>query len=211
MKSNRQTSASVFRTGIISGGLLALLAPGSVLAACAQWDVSGPLDLVQTNGTTVTANLHQTDTGIQGDARYEVERSDGWLQGNNYYDVGGSVDGTIKGEELDITIYWTNQTTGVYAGRVNPQGRVTGSTYDALHPQTMANWHSDRTLKCVPAAAPAAPAGPPKPVLALGRVQPAPGTPASEPMTICDRARSARARNSPVAPELERQCIAAAK
>lgn len=46
----------------------------------------------------------------------------------------------------------------------------------------------------------------PKPV-ALGRVQPT--SPPGPPMSICARARAARARNSPTAPALEAQCRAA--
>jgi len=46
----------------------------------------------------------------------------------------------------------------------------------------------------------------PAPTVALGRV---PSTTPSDPsLTICDHARSARARNSPAAPGLERQCTA---
>jgi hypothetical protein len=47
---------------------------------------------------------------------------------------------------------------------------------------------------------------PPGPVV-LGRVQST--TPKGPPMSICDRARDARARNSPAAPSLEAQCRAA--
>jgi len=47
----------------------------------------------------------------------------------------------------------------------------------------------------------------PAPTMALGRVQST--TPPDPNMTICDYARSARARNSPAAPNLERQCTAA--
>lgn len=48
---------------------------------------------------------------------------------------------------------------------------------------------------------------PPVPPVALGRV-PSTG-PKGPPMSICDRARDARARNSPAAPGLEAQCQAA--
>jgi hypothetical protein len=168
--------------------------------------------MVQTNGSVVNAALHRTDTGLQGDARYQVRRDDGAFNGYNYYNVGGSVDGTIDGDAFDITIYWTNQTTGVYTGKINAQGRITGTTYDAQHPQTIASWHSDRTLKCLSgSAASALRSTPPKPAVALGRVQPTPGAAAGPPMSICERARAARARNSPSAPALEQQCIAGAK
>jgi hypothetical protein len=48
---------------------------------------------------------------------------------------------------------------------------------------------------------------PPPPPVVLGRVQST--TPKGPPMSICDRARDARARNSPVASALEAQCQAA--
>ena len=43
---------------------------------------------------------------------------------------------------------------------------------------------------------------------ALGRVKLPPGTPAAAPMSICDAAKSARARNSSAAPGLEQRCNA---
>lgn len=48
----------------------------------------------------------------------------------------------------------------------------------------------------------------PRPAMALGRVKPAPGAPPPPPRTLCEAARDARARNSPAAPGLERQCRA---
>lgn len=45
-------------------------------------------------------------------------------------------------------------------------------------------------------------------VKALGRVKLPPGTPAAAPLSICDAAKSARARNSPAAPGLEKRCDA---
>jgi hypothetical protein len=51
---------------------------------------------------------------------------------------------------------------------------------------------------------------PPKaPVKALGRVEVPPGTTPNPPISICESARRARARNSPAAPGLEAQCRAA--
>jgi hypothetical protein len=166
--------------------------------------------LVQTNGVTPSVNLKQTDTGIQGSAGWSRLVDGGFLNGEDVRTANGSVDGTLNGDSIDMTIYWDDQTTGVYTGKINAQGRIAGSTYDAQHPQTMANWHSDRTLKCLsgavaPAAAPAPPA---KPTVVLGRAPPTPGAAANASMSICDRARAAIARNSPSAPALERRCIA---
>ena len=49
------------------------------------------------------------------------------------------------------------------------------------------------------------------PPIALGRVQPSRQTKTDAPRPICDVAREARARNSPAAPGLEAQCVAAGK
>jgi hypothetical protein len=43
----------------------------------------------------------------------------------------------------------------------------------------------------------------------LGRTQSPSGAPTTPPMSICDRARAAAARNSPTAPALARECVAA--
>src|SRR5260221_5230737 len=51
---------------------------------------------------------------------------------------------------------------------------------------------------------------PPPPVRPAGRVTLAPGTTPTPPQAICDRARRARARNSPAAPGLEESCRSAA-
>jgi hypothetical protein len=49
----------------------------------------------------------------------------------------------------------------------------------------------------------------PPPVKSLGRVNSgSPPGPPGPPMTLCERARDARARNSPAAPNLEAQCLA---
>ncbi len=48
----------------------------------------------------------------------------------------------------------------------------------------------------------------PPPVKALGRVKVPPGTTPNPPISICDAAREARARNSPAAPGLEEKCRA---
>jgi hypothetical protein len=49
----------------------------------------------------------------------------------------------------------SNNTIGVYTGKIGPEGRIEGSTYNKVDPQTTARWYSDRTAKCLapPAAA----------------------------------------------------------
>ncbi|GEM_PF-2498899 len=155
--------------------------PLAAQAACSQWDVSGGWSAVQSNDTKPAFILQQNGAQLQGSASYSyVHKSQCVLAycGDDAYSVDGSVDGTIDGNAIDITAYWNNGTVGVYTGKINAQGRIEGSSYDRQHPQTMASWYSDRTIKCLtdentqpPSSAPPAAK---KPAVALGRVHAAP-------------------------------------
>jgi hypothetical protein len=204
------------RTNGISTAVASLLAlaaafataPAFAQAACQQWDLSGYWSFVQSNGTTPGVTLQQTGNQLHGNASYfyTTEHS-AWVIGTVVDDhaADGPAVGTINGNSFELTIYWNNNSIGVYTGEVGPQGLIVGNTYDKNDPGTTAQWHSNRVATCSAAAAVAPP--PAKPVMALGRIAP----PMSGPtMTICDAARSARARNSPAAPGLERQCAAQA-
>jgi hypothetical protein len=206
IKSSQRAIPAAFG-GIGLSVFLSLALPHAALAACPRWDGSGRIGLVQTNNVTPSVDLAQTDTGLHGTAEWARLVDGGFLNGQDAQFANGTVDATIDGDTIDMTIYWDNQTTGVYTGRINAQGRITGSTYDAQHPQTIANWHSDRPLKCLPIPAPAPP---PRPALVLGRTPPPAGTIPGPPMTVCERARAAAARNSPTAAALARECVATA-
>ncbi|WP_159015625.1 hypothetical protein [Cognatiluteimonas profundi] len=200
-------------------------------AGCGHWNVSNQWAAIQSNDTAVHFSLQQDGTVLKGSAYYGATHKGDMFSGDDYYVIDGSVDGTIKGDDFDVTVYWNNGTTGAYTGKVGPQGRIEGSTYDKQHPQTMAMWHSDGTAECmdnagVPATTAPAPAAsslglataarpamalgrvvpPAKPPVALGRVAPSANPNAG--LSICEVARSARARNSPAAASLERQCAA---
>jgi len=190
-----------------------MLLPSAAQAACSLWDMSGEWTFVQSNNTSPVFTLQNTNTGLQGKAHY--------LAFGGF--VNGSVDGTLKGDSFTVTAYWNNETTGVYEGTINPQGRVTGRTHDAQHPNVIANWYSDRNARCALLEGQKQPpfvlgngrfeAVPPKPpAKAQGRVKlPAgtAGTAVKSNLTTCEAAWKARARNSPAAPGLEASCRAA--
>jgi hypothetical protein len=191
--------------------------------ACSQWDVSGQWTAVQSNGAKPNFSLQQSGSGLQGRANDVYVHKDACVLvacGDDYYNRPASADGAINGDSIELKAYWDNNTIGVYSGTIGPQGRIEGTTYDQRHPESRAEWYSDRTMKCL-SDEPASGVSPPstaspgagKPVVALGRVQSGADAPAvqrigDEP-PICANARSARARNSPVAPALEAQCRAA--
>ena len=123
---------------IVFSVCFAMPRPSAAGAPCAKWDMGGEWTFVQSNNTSPVFTLRHTNTGLQGNAHY----------GNGWDAVSASVDGTIEGDSFTVTAYWNNETTGVYEGTINPQGRITGRTHDAQHPNVMANWYSDRTARC---------------------------------------------------------------
>lgn len=177
---------------------------------CAQWDVSGYWRFNQSNGTTPGFTLEQVGTNLHGHGSYFYTTEHSVLV------IGTAVDdhsgdgpavGTINGNSFELTVYWNNNTIGVYTGQVGPQGLIVGTGFDKNNPGTTAQWHSDRVAVCSDAAAPVAAAPlPAKPTLALGRIQMPEGTPAAPPMSMCESAASARAANRPTAAALEAQC-----
>jgi len=193
--------------------------------ACSQWDVSGQWTAVQSNGAKPNFSLQQSGSGIQGQANDTYVHKDACVVvacGDDYYDRPGSVDGSIDGNTIELKAYWDNNSIGVYSGTIGPQGRIEGTTYDQRNPQTRAEWYSDRTMKCrsdepasdaPPATSAAGPSNGGPPPVALGRVLHSGDAPSAQRIgdepPICANARSARARNSPVASALEAQCHAA--
>ena len=137
----------------------------------------------------------------------------------------GSVIGTLSGDAFEFTATWRytknsnwnfEQTT-ILAGQITRDGVVSGILYPKVQgPAQAANWHSDRVATCksgvsdrydsrrdhdAALVAPSLHRG-----VGFGRVGVRDTTTPRPP--ICDLARSAKARNSPAAPGLERQCLA---
>lgn len=181
-------------------GLFALLVAFAVAPAaraaegdCTQWSVDGPRIVSQSNGTTVRMQLTQTGTRVLGDGQFSAYDNDE----GRAVTIGGPVDGTLDGNVLRLNAYWSDRHAGAYLGQISPDGHISGTAHDVNDPANKATFQAGEAM-CVARAGPAAKTGP-----ALGRVQIDPNTPRP---SICDAAVSARARNSPAAPGLERQC-----
>jgi hypothetical protein len=177
----------------------------------------------QGNGFDVTFNVQQAGTELTGSAFYVLAGTQ---------TVEGTVQGTIDGAHLDFNVTWTGGTTGNYAGNIEADGFVrNGTTVDLNNRASTAKWVSttpvrigtsgargSKPILSITAALPAGftfrgsstrstrPSGPP--VKSVGR-QTSSRASAGLPRSICDAARRARARNSPAAPNLEAQCLAA--
>ncbi len=183
--------------------------------ACSQWDLNGEWKIEQSNTDILTFNLKVTPDGIQGTAFFLYKYRAGiFNQYRRKTQSDGSVDGTINGTSIELTIYWTDKTTGIYTGTITPQGRLRGTTYQKEDPENRADWHSERRANCIARATStgasttkSAPISVTEPgVQSGGRVRVAEGEPSST-LSKCQAAKMARERHSPAAPGLTEQCL----
>ena len=54
----------------------------------------------------------------------------------------------LTADTLELTIYWNDNSIGIYNGQIGPQGLITGTTFDKNHPQTTAQFHSAAVVSC---------------------------------------------------------------
>ena len=88
-------------------------------------------DLVQSNKAHVHINTAQF--GNQNEELFGSGRSD-----NDF----GTLRGHTQDRFLTFTINWNGGSVGVYNGFLNFNGIVTGNTFDQVHPESQALWHS---------------------------------------------------------------------
>jgi hypothetical protein len=189
---------------LASLGTLLLSAPATAAdRVCRQWKAPALMEVTQTTlgGLPVYFQLRQTGSQLLGWAQYQTTRKT----------VIGNVVGNVSGNGIYLRVLWTysgDPSIGRYTGTIKPRiGGIVGdtqygdvfegSTYDEYrNPPEYAYWNAHH-FTC--------PLDPVPPPIALGRVATREDGPRP---SICDAARSARARNSPAAPGLERQCLA---
>jgi hypothetical protein len=180
--------------------LLALalaLSAASIEAQCPQWDVSGQWTLEQSNGATVSMNLRQNGTSLTGTAAHTNASvgKGGGIPGFESFGVNGArvegaVSGNIAGNDFYAEISWDGgKLVGVYRGKVAPQGRLEGTTYDKAKTSSKATWFSTSAMKCKeikpikPSSVlkPAVTVPPPKVIKSTGKspTKPAPAPPAA--------------------------------
>jgi hypothetical protein len=83
---------------------------------------------------------------INGLARYQT--------GGRDTSVSGSVTGKVSGDDIELVISWSNGLVGVYNGKIDPQGKITGTGYEKRSPSKKVSWFSDRAMLCGPTPAP---------------------------------------------------------
>ena len=157
---NKEVKTNIFnmqRASVICGLLFAAafaLLPASAGAQCTNWDAGGKWWIIQPGLALdgITLRLEQKGRVLTGTAHTIV--SDG-KKGGKYQD--GTVDGTIDGDRFNVQIFWSNNDTGVYDGKVLPSGRLDGEGYEKRSSNIRVPWHSYGVLKCARAAAPSKP------------------------------------------------------
>jgi uncharacterized protein YkwD len=235
------------RRGAIWAALLLAtcpIVPVAQASDCNLRDLSGSWKAISSNATedrpSPSFQIIQDGDSLEGSASH-AEFEGAFLKGKDVKFVWGTLDGSLDKDRVEFTVYWENNSIGVYTANIDSRGRLEGTGFDRRHPQTTTAWYSSRAMPClavmgstIPAQVPARapdPASPlerksttgsavldaSKPPVPLGRKQSTPSVPLGRkqaPMgtaaagSICQAAVSARARNSPAAPALERQCQA---
>jgi hypothetical protein len=201
---------------LVFGVGLAAPLPASAQTQCLYFDVSYGIEINQYNGPHVNLDLEQTEGEFHGRAHAYTTGS-----ANEH---SGSAEGVVTGDALRFTIRWDDGTVGDYTGAITTYNdsddrrgiprtiELDGTTVDRTKSAAGAKWHGHTRYACLAEGAPpqsyfnlGVPTPPPPPK-ALGRTPAPAGAPPGPAMSICRRAADARARNSPLADQLEAQC-----
>jgi hypothetical protein len=170
---NTTRSVVIPQRGWIALGLFALVLPCAAQADCrGAWDLSGPWNFTQSDGTKVHFDLQQTGDKISGTGTYSSQDDTGWPAGVGP-GVGATfhsatVEGSINGSNFRFAAPWSRApvdahtgraSVGEYTGVVNAEGGISGGTYDkTLYPDDTTShpevtWQGNRPANCQAAAA----------------------------------------------------------
>ena len=136
----RPRFAALATSIVASLALLFTLIAAPTAQACSQWNIS-KFTLRQSNGYFVTFEFDQVGSLLRGPAR-SVDR-----RGNPH--GRGDVEGSVTGAAVHFTVTWNSFSAGVYDGRIDADGLVSGSSYDKWNPASTASWNGSRRATCV--------------------------------------------------------------
>jgi hypothetical protein len=118
-------------------------------------DVSGSWKAIQGNGYEVDFEIEQNGGELTGSAWWAdgatVIAFEGLYRDEAATARSMEARGTVNEEEFVFNVSWDNGTRGLYTGRFQGDGRLTGLTVDQQHPESQATWISDKFFE-VPAA-----------------------------------------------------------
>ena len=137
-------SSAVALTGLLLSGItFGAIAPATAQAPCSLWRVDSHWRAIQSNGPVVNLVLQQTGNNLRGKAYYSK-----FIYGRDV-NITGPVDGSIKGNSIRFTIFWSDGAVGAYSGVIGSTGRIEGFGYDKRNPKSRAAWYSQRRMDCI--------------------------------------------------------------
>jgi hypothetical protein len=173
--STRRKWSALALGGFLFISVFALSAPLAE-AQCREWKVGFEWRFKQgTYQYPVEMNLQQYRTELTGRACHRVKGEIG-----QYYNVCGTVDGTVEGDQFAVKIEWNNETTGVYKGTIGPTGKIEGEGWEIRSPGTKIRWYSVTRMICADATS-----APPPPITSTN--------PTPKPLKSSGKAKSAAA------------------
>ncbi len=106
-------------------------------------------ELDQSNGFWVWITFQQHDNQLSGTISSRGKRD---VYAETY--TTGEIDGTVQGPDLNFTAHWSGGSAGVYSGRVNDDGTISGNTRDRANRGSRATWRSSEGQATCLATAP---------------------------------------------------------
>jgi len=109
-------------------------------------DVHGTWTIVQGNGFSVVVDISQRtepplnlliDGPLSGTA-------DSFNSAGTATAIKRPLNGEIIQDSVEFSVDWGNGTHGQYSGNFDPQGNLTGVTFDVAHPTSQATWFRRR-------------------------------------------------------------------
>ncbi len=119
--------------------------PGEV---CTHWNIPVRLMIHQSNGYQVELDGRQEGNDLRGTSSSFAIAKRSTMTGSTQAVTNGNFDGKTHGHEVQISVYWSPSSIGVYTAKINGRGRIEGSTHDRRHPEQTATWYADELASC---------------------------------------------------------------
>lgn len=147
---NRYLLAATATAIATTGTLMMLPTPAQAAPPCKEWEFPAGFALNQSDGFTIQIPTAGSSAG-PGQATYFKEGIQPSI---------GTPSGGINGKQIDITIPWSNNSTGTFRGFINPDGSVRGTSESSGG--FRGSWNANKPMVCADAVS-TPPVGDPNP------------------------------------------------
>jgi hypothetical protein len=97
-------------------------------------DLGREFTIVQSNGFSVVFKVRHDEQGRQKFIDADV------FDSNGAQNDGSIRESQIEGDRFAVTVEWELGGVGRYVGQRDPDGRLSGTTFDLNNPQSQATW-----------------------------------------------------------------------